>query len=713
MKNLLQHQHSLRFSIIPLILILVWLGAVTYFGHYRPMKSIASEILLNQGFKIRLIQPQNALSLAVSVLRDDPNNLRANVLAGDIYYSAYADFAGGITYYKQSVLIDPANCTNHYLLGYGYESTGQTALSLSEYAVAEELCPEDLTIHKSLANAYYREGNIPRFLNTLYHLIMMVKDPQVKLSWIKTYAEVAQASANYVSLNPGFPLGFGRQYSAAFDSKGILHILALDKDNQNLLIYADSKDGGISWTNHRILYLGSALEGMLVIDDDDVVHVVYGDVGGPLLYTNSKSNFQDIVSVAPDAISRQLAISPNKDLYFAWTDSNNILYYTIMRGALLGQPQVIASDAANPSLALGSNGEAYVSYNSPFFYPDPRGGVFFIRSHDGAWTTPEKVTSDNEWAGAASLQSGPEGNIYLTYIRGQRAQAPSLEYKLYVAENSKWSQPIEINTDALRPHLPTWGPISGRTAPSMLVLNNGYLAIAWRGENAVGKSPVVLSEMVNGLWTTPLVVGDMSSCNIFGCAPTFVPDSRNSKVFGGLSIMWPGAAGPTITNSSSFFDSSAENLASSPPKIADKSEAETAFASGVTSLDSLAPERYSSADLQKPGTLQYSIQLMKSKQVVWSYAWCTTTPQILDNNFASIEVKFTIDGVDIPPSSIQEIEAPQNGLQCRWLYMALSSWPVGEHHLTITTSFLKQIYDGISNYASGDYVKAFVVSVEP
>lgn len=153
--------------------------------------------------------------------------------------------------------------------------------------------------------------------------------------------------------------------------------------------------------------------------------------------------------------------------------------------------------------------------------------------------------------------------------------------------------------------------------------------------------------------------------------------------------------------------------AASAPTIDTISESQAAANAGAPALEQKAAEQYQASDFAKPGTLTYTVTLSVTDQVLWAYGWCATTTDILNNNLKSIRLKFTLDGQDVPVSDFAAVDSSQNGQQCHTLYVALSNWPVGRHHLTTTATFTDKINDGTSDYQPGDYVLDYTVNVLP
>ncbi|HNN14564.1 MAG TPA: S41 family peptidase, partial [Anaerolineales bacterium] len=146
---------------------------------------------------------------------------------------------------------------------------------------------------------------------------------------------------------------------------------------------------------------------------------------------------------------------------------------------------------------------------------------------------------------------------------------------------------------------------------------------------------------------------------------------------------------------------------SAPPKIASVSEAESAFSSGASFIDEKAREQYAAEELALPGVFTYTIPLAKPQTLIWAYYWCTTTTDILKQNFSQINVKFTLNGEEIPLDQFAVTELESGGNQCRIVYTALSDWQPGEHQLSTAVTFKTSINDGMGDYPAGDYVSEY------
>jgi hypothetical protein len=150
---------------------------------------------------------------------------------------------------------------------------------------------------------------------------------------------------------------------------------------------------------------------------------------------------------------------------------------------------------------------------------------------------------------------------------------------------------------------------------------------------------------------------------------------------------------------------------SAPPKIASKEEAENALSGGASFLEDKAREQYAPEEVSMPGVFTYTVPLAKSETLVWGYFWCTTTTEVLEQNFSQIEVNFELNGESVPLDQFVTTDLASGGNQCRVIFTALSDWKPGEHHLTTAVTFKTPINDGMGDYPAGDYVSEYSVFV--
>lgn len=133
---------------------------------------------------------------------------------------------------------------------------------------------------------------------------------------------------------------------------------------------------------------------------------------------------------------------------------------------------------------------------------------------------------------------------------------------------------------------------------------------------------------------------------------------------------------------------------------------------GVPFLDELARETYTEEETGVPGTLTYTVVMNRSRDVIVGYFWCTTTNDILADNWAKISPSFELDGVAIPVSEFHEESVASGTSPCKAFSAKLSDWPAGEHSFVADITFTSALNDGFGDYAAGHYITEFTIYVE-
>ena len=148
-----------------------------------------------------------------------------------------------------------------------------------------------------------------------------------------------------------------------------------------------------------------------------------------------------------------------------------------------------------------------------------------------------------------------------------------------------------------------------------------------------------------------------------------------------------------------------------PPRIATQAESDDALATQTPPLDTVAQEVYDE-ELFQPGTRLYTIQMGESRDVLWLTGWCATQEQF-NQNWENIELVFTLDGEPVPLTSFSRQDSPNGANQCRFYYVLLTDWPVGEHVVITEMKFVEELNDGIETqvYAAGSRVYEYRVYV--
>lgn len=130
-------------------------------------------------------------------------------------------------------------------------------------------------------------------------------------------------------------------------------------------------------------------------------------------------------------------------------------------------------------------------------------------------------------------------------------------------------------------------------------------------------------------------------------------------------------------------------------------------------LDALAQEQYKEEDLAQPGAFTFTVNITDNKPTYFNYGWCTTTEEILKQNFEHINVKLYFNGDELGSDVVHVITFTRaDGLLCGSFGTLLSEWPTGEYKLEAVATFNEKINDGLADYDAGDYVFEYNVTVK-
>ncbi len=153
-------------------------------------------------------------------------------------------------------------------------------------------------------------------------------------------------------------------------------------------------------------------------------------------------------------------------------------------------------------------------------------------------------------------------------------------------------------------------------------------------------------------------------------------------------------------------------LEKSQPRIGSTLESQAALAAGTPWLQELAEEEYEETS-QAGETYTYTISLAESQDLLWVYGWCTTTKELLMENWEHITVDSTVNGYEVPPSKFAVTEDSSDGLECRLYYALVTDWPEGIHTLLNEVTFDTELYDGTDTFPAGTHYYEYVVTVAP
>lgn len=128
-------------------------------------------------------------------------------------------------------------------------------------------------------------------------------------------------------------------------------------------------------------------------------------------------------------------------------------------------------------------------------------------------------------------------------------------------------------------------------------------------------------------------------------------------------------------------------------------------------LASLAKEQYTDEDTNQPGTLTYTVEITDEKPTYFNYGWCTTTEEILQQNFEHIKIGLFFNGEALSSDVVHPVTYQLTDMVCLDFVALLSNWPNGEYQLRAVATFDEQINDGLADFEAGDYIYEYNVTV--
>ena len=139
---------------------------------------------------------------------------------------------------------------------------------------------------------------------------------------------------------------------------------------------------------------------------------------------------------------------------------------------------------------------------------------------------------------------------------------------------------------------------------------------------------------------------------------------------------------------------------------------ETLKAGDFVYLAQLAEERYTEEDYAKPGTLTYTVNITDEKPTYFNYGWCTTTQEILQQNFEHIRVGLYFNDKPLGRDVVHTITFTRSdNFVCLELGVLMSDWKPGEYKLRLVATFDEKINDGAADFEAGDYIFEYDVTV--
>jgi hypothetical protein len=130
-------------------------------------------------------------------------------------------------------------------------------------------------------------------------------------------------------------------------------------------------------------------------------------------------------------------------------------------------------------------------------------------------------------------------------------------------------------------------------------------------------------------------------------------------------------------------------------------------------LQALAEEKYTEANFAKPGTLTFTVKITNDTPTYFNYGWCTTSEEILKQNFEHIMVRLYFNDDELGTDVVHPVSYTRtDGLVCLDIGVLMSDWPAGNYKLESAVTFDEKINDGLDDYEAGDYIHQYNVTVE-
>ena len=152
------------------------------------------------------------------------------------------------------------------------------------------------------------------------------------------------------------------------------------------------------------------------------------------------------------------------------------------------------------------------------------------------------------------------------------------------------------------------------------------------------------------------------------------------------------------------------------PHLASAEEAKTRYEANKVYLESFASVVPEIPEVSKPGDLYiFEIPLPGTAQfpVIWSYGWCASLQEIMEDNFKHIQLDFIMDESPVSIENFALIETPyDDGSYCREYAALINAWPVGQHQLETHVTFTEDVHDGWNLYPAGTHIYKYFVFVE-
>jgi serine/threonine protein kinase len=115
----------------------------------------------------------------------------------------------------------------------------------------------------------------------------------------------------------------------------------------------------------------------------------------------------------------------------------------------------------------------------------------------------------------------------------------------------------------------------------------------------------------------------------------------------------------------------------------------------------------------EPGLRNWEVRLRANQAVLIAPGWCTSTVDLLNQNFPHIHFLVEADGLPVDTNTLQLVEEQNPEGACRQFMGLIRNWSEGLHVIKMTMQLDAPINDGKNELPAGDYVNFFNVTAIP
>jgi hypothetical protein len=232
-------------------------------------------------------------------------------------------------------------------------------------------------------------------------------------SW---FPELCNPLGNTVTMVSEYSTALPTQRKLVRTTDGHLHVVYHRKDNHGIfqVFHAESSDNGVTWKEEQVTFANK-------------------DQCFPALASDSSGNLHLVWN---DGWPSEPGITPN-------------VYYRKKTVDGWQPPELVASYAAYPSLAIDSQDNVHVVYGAYVYEPGYWGGGngirWRLRTAEG-WQAEESISAEKQWARYPSVAIDSNDNVHVVWNHAPRYRFYDVHYRKKTA--SRWETEVEISRDS-------------------------------------------------------------------------------------------------------------------------------------------------------------------------------------------------------------------------------------------------------------------------